>query len=95
MFLPASVRAVAEMSQALRGVTKRQTSIWLSRPTRSMSLSSDLGIMNMPLPWLTRWTRTSHFLASSTTALMGSSPSVLGISMRYCAPSGKRLSETG
>src|SRR5262249_46752550 len=51
--------------------------------------------MKPPDPWDTRCTATSSRSASSSTASRQRGPSVLGISTRYCAPSGKRLSESG
>ncbi len=44
-----------------------------------------------PLPWETRWTVTPRASASPKTASIASTPSTLGISTRYAAPSGKRF----
>ena len=57
---------------------------------RAISSSSASVSRKTPLPWETRWMRTSSRAASSSTASRQRGPSVLGISTRYCAPSGKR-----
>src|SRR5204863_7352377 len=44
-----------------------------------------------PLPWLTRCTGTLCSFADSITARKTRGPSTLGISNRYCPPSGKRF----
>ena len=61
----------------------------------AISSSSSSVCRKTPLPCETRWTRTSSRSASSSTASRQRGPSVLGISTRYWAPSGKRFSESG
>ena len=92
---PAGERAIAEMSQAAFGRAKSETSTVAAAARRAISSSSASVWRKTPLPWETRWTRTSSRSASSSTASRQRGPSVLGISIRYWAPSGKRFAESG
>ena len=92
---PAGARAAAEVSQAAFGRAKRLTSTRASAASRAVWSSSSSVSMKTPLPCETRWTVTSRRAASSSTASRQRGPSVLGISIRYCAPSGKRFAESG
>ena len=86
---PAAERAIAETPQPAFGRANRLTSTRASAAMRAISSSSASVSRKTPLPWETRWMRTSSRAASSSTASRQRGPSVLGISTRYCAPSGK------
>ncbi len=85
----------AHMSQPALGRANRLTSTPASAAIRAISSSSASVCRKTPLPWETRWMGTDSRLASSRTARRQAGPSVLGISTRYWAPSGKRLGESG
>jgi hypothetical protein len=68
--------------QAARGPVKRQTSTPASRPCWTMSMISSSVSRVIPLPWLTRCTRTPRSAPVARTARIASGPSTLGISTR-------------
>src|SRR5579884_3559272 len=86
---------MAEVCQDALGRAKRLTSTRASAAMRAVSSSSAAVSKPTPDPCETRWTGTSRRTASSSTASRQRGPSVLGISMRYCAPSGKRFPDDG
>jgi len=92
---PAGERAIADVPQPALGRVNSDTSTRAAAAVLASSSSSSSVCRKTPLPWETRWTRTPRRSASSSTALRQRGPSVLGISTRYWAPSGKRFCESG
>jgi hypothetical protein len=92
---PAGARELADVSQPALGRANRLTSTGAAVPNCANSSSSGSVSRKTPLPCETRCTRTSWRSASSSTASRQRGPSVLGISTRYCAPSGNRFAESG
>src|SRR6266545_2959985 len=92
---PAGARLVAEVSQPAFGRAKRLSSTFAAAARATNSSSSASVSMKTPLPCETRCTGTSSRSASARRASRQRGPSVLGISTRYCAPSGKRFSDVG
>src|SRR5581483_1899895 len=92
---PAGERAIADASHAAFGRANRLISTPPSAASCAISSSSASVWRNTPLPCDTRWTVTSSRAASSRTASRHRGPSVLGISTRKRAPSGKRFGDSG
>ena len=88
---PAGARAVADVAPARRSAGRTARPRRARRlPRRPSRRARRRCARKTPLPCETRWTATSSRSASSSTASRQRGPSVLGISTRYCAPSGKR-----
>src|SRR5918995_1197713 len=93
--LPAPDTTVAPVSHEARGPTKSESSSPASRAIAHIARISASVSSMMPEPCDTRCSCTPRPCASSSTASRTRGPSTLGISTRYCAPSGKRFSESG
>ena len=67
--------------------------MWRSSHALTISVISASVSIQMPLPWLMRWTGTSRRSLSSSAAASTSGPSQEGSSVRQLPPSGNRASE--